>query len=93
MSFKMLVAAALAGGAALLSLHGSAMAQSACNGTVRHFARTTWQCYWLPTVSDGRVTGLQKHVNVHLNYGHPNCRSVPIFTGSGRSLGTRWICT
>ena len=78
---------------ASLSDLGSALAGPACDGSVSTFRRGTWQCYYLPTVANGRVTGLQKHVNIHMNYSHPNCRSVPVFTGSGRSLGSRWLCT
>jgi hypothetical protein len=92
MSIKFSLAAAIVAGAAALSMHGSAAAQSFCNGTVRHFPRVSSQCYYLPTVSDGRVTGLQKHVNIWMNSG-PRCRSVPIFTGSGRSLGSRTVCS
>jgi hypothetical protein len=71
-----LKAAALALGVA--SLFGAGPASAAvCNGTVQptHMGRT-YQCYYLPTVSNGRVTGLQKEVNYggtpfHDPYGHP----------------------
>jgi hypothetical protein len=58
-----LKAAALALGMASLFGAGTANA-TVCDGTVQptHMNRT-YQCYYLPTVSNGRVTGLQKQVN------------------------------
>jgi hypothetical protein len=58
-----LKAAALALGVA--SLFGGGTANAAvCDGTVQHtHMNRTFQCYYLPTVSNGRVTGLQKVVN------------------------------
>jgi hypothetical protein len=56
-------AAMLALGAA--SLFGAGQANAApCDGTVQTgFHGRTTQCYYLPTVSNGRITGLQKQVN------------------------------
>jgi hypothetical protein len=47
------------------SLFGAGQANAAaCDGTVQTgFHGRTTQCYYLPTVSNGRVTGLQKEVN------------------------------
>jgi hypothetical protein len=64
MSINFKVAATLAVGVASLLSAGQASAAD-CNGTVRHNVRGTVQCYYLPTVSDGRVTGLQRHVDFH----------------------------
>jgi hypothetical protein len=56
-------AAALALGVASLFAAGTANA-AVCDGTVQHtHMNRTYQCYYLPTVSNGRVTGLQKVVN------------------------------
>jgi hypothetical protein len=55
-------AAMLAFGVATLLSAGPASAET-CDGTVQHnFRGITTQCYYLPTVSNGRVTGLQKEV-------------------------------
>ena len=58
-----LKAAALALGAA--SLFGAGTANAAvCDGTVQHtHMNRTYQCYYLPTVSNGRISGEQKVVN------------------------------
>jgi hypothetical protein len=55
-------AATLAFGVA--TLLGAGPANAACDGTVmRTYTGRTTQCYYLPTVNDGRVTGLQLQVN------------------------------
>ena len=70
MSIKLnLAAAALALAAASLSHQGSAVAGPICNGQWQRTVSGMVQCYYLPTVSDGRVTGLQLHGNVHHWYG------------------------
>ena len=57
-------AAALALGVA--SQFGAGTANAACDGSVQTgFHGRTTQCYYLPTVSNGRVTGLQKEVVLH----------------------------
>jgi hypothetical protein len=69
--------AALALGAASLFAAGQANA-AYCDGTP-HPAPSRWaphstttvQCYYLPTVSNGRVTGLQKEVSFHRSYNGP----------------------
>jgi hypothetical protein len=59
-----LKAAALALGVA--SLFGAGTANAACDGSIQTgFHGRTTQCYYLPTVSNGRVTGLQKEVVFH----------------------------
>ena len=69
-----LKAAALALGVA--SLFGAGTANAACDGSVQqmHNGRTV-QCYYLPTVSNGRVTGEHMQVNYggsfNSPYGHP----------------------
>ena len=64
MSIKLtLVTAALALAVASLSAQDAAVAGSWCNGQWHRNARGMDQCYYLPTVSGGRVTGLQQHVN------------------------------
>jgi len=77
---KMLInfkaAAMLAFGTATLLSGGQAKADI-CDGTVQpDFRGRTRQCYYLPTVSNGRVTGVQKQVNYggtpfSSPYGHP----------------------
>lgn len=49
------------------SLFGAGTANAAeCDGSVQTgFHGRTSQCYYLPTVSNGRVTGLQKEVVLH----------------------------
>jgi hypothetical protein len=55
--------AMLALGVATLFSAGQASAAT-CDGTVQTgFHGRTVQCYYLPTVSNGRITGLEKHVN------------------------------
>ena len=74
MSIKFnLATAAIAIALASLSTQGSAVARANCNGTVYHYAHTSWQCYYLPTVANGRVTGLQRHINFSGN-GYPHGR-------------------
>jgi hypothetical protein len=66
MSIKLnLAAAALALAAASLSCQASAAPGPICNGQWQRTVSGMLQCYYLPTVSDGRVTGLQLHGNVH----------------------------
>ena len=67
MSIKLnLATAAFALAVASLSAQGSAVAQSRCDGQWHTFYRSTrtFQCYYLPTVAGGRVTGLQQHMNL-----------------------------
>jgi hypothetical protein len=55
-----------------LSAFGGQAHAASCDGTTR--ARSvTVNCYYLPTVSNGRVTGLQKQVSVTYDhrYGGP----------------------
>jgi hypothetical protein len=81
-------AAMLAFGVASLLSAGQANA-STCDGAVEtNRLGTTRQCYYLPTVSDGRVTGVQKHVNYggtpfggyNHSYGRP----------TGAAMGGAW---
>jgi hypothetical protein len=56
---------------AAASLFGVGTANAACDGSVQvGFHGRTTQCYYLPTVSNGRVTGLQKEV-VFRGYTNP----------------------
>jgi hypothetical protein len=107
MSIKIIFAAAtLALAIASLSGQGQALAGSDCNGTVRHFVNGTWQCYFLPTVENGRVSGLQEKVNVWTPYrdrpphgavvGGPvvrpaACHYLPTVV-NGRVTGTHEVC-
>jgi hypothetical protein len=81
-------AAMLAFGVATLLSAGQANATT-CNGTVEtNRLGTTRQCYYLPTVSDGRVTGVQKQVNYggtpfNSPYGHP-------YGHPGATIGGAW---
>jgi hypothetical protein len=69
-----LKAAALALGVA--SLFGAGTANAACDGSVQtmHNGRTV-QCYYLPTVTNGRISGEHMQVNYGGTfsnpYGHP----------------------
>jgi hypothetical protein len=85
-------AAALVAGLAASFGSGQAAAGQTCDGTVRHYPGGVVQCYYLPTVSNGRVTGLQEHINFGLNRGEStphgavigggsNCRNVPVVIG------------
>jgi hypothetical protein len=57
--------AALAFGVASLFGAGQANA-AACDGSWQQMRNgMTKQCYYLPTVSNGRVSGLEKQVNYH----------------------------
>jgi hypothetical protein len=78
---------------AVASIFSAVQANAAvCDGTVRptNMGRT-YQCYYLPTVSDGRVTGLQKEVNYggtpfnspYGRYDHPNGHA-------GATIGGAW---
>lgn len=97
-------AAALIAGLAASFGSGEAAAGQACDGTVRHYPGGIVQCYYLPTVSDGRVTGLQEHINFGLNRGEStprgaiigggggsNCHNVPIVVG-GRTIN-HMVCS
>jgi hypothetical protein len=83
-------AAMLAFGVATLLSAGQASA-AVCDGTVQQTYRgRTVQCYYLPTVSNGRITGLQKEVNYggtpFVNpYGHTN--NHPVIGGGGGAWG------
>jgi hypothetical protein len=56
---------------AAASLFGAGAANAACDGSIQTgFHGRTTQCYYLPTVSNGRVTGLQKEV-VFRGYTNP----------------------
>jgi len=87
-------AAAFVAGLAASFGSGPAAAEQTCDGTVRHYPGGVVQCYYLPTVSNGRVTGLQEHINFGLNRGNAtphgaiigsgggsNCKNVPIVIG------------
>jgi hypothetical protein len=101
MSLKTIFAAA-ALAASLSALFGAmpaAATDSSCDGTVRHYRSATVQCYYLPTVSNGRVTGLQEHINFGFNrggnggavIGTSNCHDVPLVVG-GRTISHR-VCS
>ena len=64
---------AIAAAVIVASLFGAGQASAAeCDGTVQTgFHGRTTQCYYLPTVSNGRVTGLQKQVNYGGTYTNP----------------------
>jgi hypothetical protein len=64
-------AAILALGVASLFGAGQANAET-CDGSVQQ-TRTgrTIQCYYLPTVSNGRISGMQKVVNYGGTYANP----------------------
>jgi hypothetical protein len=63
-------AAILAAGA--VSLLGAGQASAACDGSIQQ-TRTgrTIQCYYLPTVHNGRVDGLEKQVNYGGSFNSP----------------------
>ena len=64
-----LKAAALALGVA--SLFGAGTANAACDGSVQTgFHGRTTQCWYVPTVSNGRINGMQKEV-VFRGYTNP----------------------
>ena len=87
MSIKIaLVTAALAVAASASFGSGQALADT-CNGTWQQYGRAKVQCYYLPTVSNGRVTGVERHENVE------RCRQVPIYASNGHMVGFRPICT
>jgi hypothetical protein len=72
-NYKKLTAAALATFAIAISL-GSGPAAAACDGSWQR-DRGAWgavlykQCYYLPTVSNGRVTGLELKQNFQWSRG------------------------
>ena len=75
--------AALALGVA--SLFGAGPANAAgCDGSVQQQRNgRTIQCYYLPTVSNGRVDGLQQHVNHGGTYVSPWGPGATIGRGGG----------
>jgi hypothetical protein len=101
MSLKTIFAAAVLAASLSASFGATpaAAANPACDGTVRHYARATVQCYYLPTVNNGRVTGLQEHINIDANpsgrggavIGKSNCRDVSVVVGGHTS--TRKVCS
>jgi hypothetical protein len=97
-----LVAAAVTLGLATLSGQGAATAESWCNGAVHHVRGSSVQCYYLPTVSNGRVTGLREQINWHSNRSaggavigsstaHMPCRFLPTVV-NGRVVGSHQVC-
>jgi hypothetical protein len=90
MSMNFKTAALLASGVATLLSAGQANAMT-CDGTVQQtFRGRTVQCYYLPTVSNGRITGLQKEVNYGGTpfsdpYGHIS--NHPYHPGGGAVIG------
>ena len=95
MSIKFnLATAAFALAVASLSAQGSAVAGPACNGQWVHNAAGWVQCYYLPTVSGGRVTGLEQRVNwsnAGAAIGSRACRYLPTVVG-GRVVGSHQVC-
>jgi hypothetical protein len=103
MSKSIITATAFAVGLASLLAQGSAMAGPVCNGSVQKLERGTTQCYYLPTVANGRVTGLEKHENFKVNHYVPNhaaphqaggpmpCRFLPTVI-NGRVTGSHQVC-
>jgi hypothetical protein len=86
MSINFKAAAMLAFGAATLLSGGQAKAEI-CDGTVQPaFHGRTIQCYYLPTVSNGRVTGLQKQVN-YAGTPFPNPYGHPVHNRPGAVIG------
>jgi hypothetical protein len=70
MSF-ILKTATLAVGVACLIGAGPANAAD-CDGSIQHLHNgRTIQCYYLPTVSNGRISGLQKEVNYGGSFNSP----------------------
>ena len=96
MSIKLrLASAALTLVLASLSAQGSAVAQSYCNGQwVAKPSVGTFRCYYLPTVSGGRVTGLDRKFDWGPGgavIGQRNCRYLPTVAG-GRVVGSHQVC-
>jgi hypothetical protein len=101
MSTKLnVVTAAFALAVASLSGGGSALAE--CNGQWLRIHRGMMQCYFLPTVSGGRVTGLQEHMNIRRGAGaviggaspgssSAPCRYLPSVV-NGHLIGSRLVC-
>lgn len=68
---------------AAASLFGAGSANAACDGSIQTGYRgLTTQCYYLPTVSNGRVTGLQKEV-VFRGYANPYGGGGAVIGGGG----------
>jgi hypothetical protein len=78
MSINPKVAALVLG---VASFFGAGQANAAgCDGSVQQMRNgRTVQCYYLPTVSNGRVDGLQQHVNHGGTYVSP--------WGTGATIG------
>jgi hypothetical protein len=88
MSINYKAALTLAFGVGSLFAAGQAHA-AACDGTVQTgFHGRTTQCYYLPTVSNGRITGLQKQVN-YTGYTTPYGNRSGAVIGNGGRRGGR----
>jgi hypothetical protein len=61
--FAKLAALALVVSASALSLGASPASAALCDGTWRTVGTQMMQCYYLPTVTNGRVSGLSLHRN------------------------------
>jgi hypothetical protein len=92
MSIKTTLAATVLVLGATFSLgtsQAAAAGNPACDGTVHYSRRDRgWQCYYLPTVSGGRVTGLQEHDNI---VKRPFCRTITIFVAGKPQR--KYLCT
>jgi len=91
-----LATAAFALAVASLFAQGTAVAGPGCNGQWTRTVHGMVQCYYLPTVSNGSVTGLQQHVNRRWSGGAViggggNCRYLPSVAG-GRVVGSHLVC-
>ena len=63
-------------------------AAAACDGTVHHGWGGSVRCYYLPTVSNGRVTGVEKHLSFQPNSDRPGGAVIgaakpPVVRGGG----------
>jgi hypothetical protein len=85
LSKSIITAAAFAVGLASLFGQGAAMAEPRCNGSVHRTWGGTIQCYYLPTVANGRVTGLQEQVNFHSYRNGPPIVVPHDYYGHGRA--------
>jgi hypothetical protein len=90
-----LATAAFALAVVSLSAQGSALAGPGCDGQWIRTARGMVQCYYLPTVSGRRVTGLEEHIHWARSggavIGSKSCRYLPTVAG-GRVVGTHQVC-